>query len=339
MTSTRFHSLTRQYARLRLAVVGDLCLDRYLEIDPARQEVSLETGLPVHNVVRVRAQPGAAGTILNNLAALGIGAIYPVSFCGDDGEGYELRRALATMPTVRLDHFIQTPECRTFTYCKPLVLEPGAPPRELNRLDSKNWRPTPASLQHRLAAAVRTLSDEVDGLILMDQVDVAETGVLTQTVLEAVTTVAKARPSLVVIADSRRSLRGFPPVCFKMNAAELAVFAGCTPPLTLEEIQSHAAELARRQGRFVFVTLSENGLLGASPEGAVEHLPVLPLRGPIDIVGAGDAVTANLTAALAGGATLREALTLANTAASVVVHQVGTTGTASVGQIAALLGL
>jgi len=50
-------------------------------------------------------------------------------------------------------------------------------------------------------------------------------------------------------------------------------------------------------------------------------------------VGAGDAVTANLAAALATGAKLREAVELANAAASVVIHQLGTTGTASVPQI------
>jgi bifunctional ADP-heptose synthase (sugar kinase/adenylyltransferase) len=61
------------------------------------------------------------------------------------------------------------------------------------------------------------------------------------------------------------------------------------------------------------------------------------LRGPIDIVGAGDSVTANLTAALAAGATLRESIELANAAASVVIHQLGTTGTASVTQIRELL--
>ena len=84
----------------------------------------------------------------------------------------------------------------------------------------------------------------------------------------------------------------------------------------------------------MFVTLAEQGLIGASPGGEVAHLAALPIRGPIDIVGAGDAVTANLTAALAAGASLREALELANAAASVVIHQLGTTGTASVGQIA-----
>ena len=37
--------------------------------------LSIETGLEVFNVVNVRSQPGAAGTILNNLVALGVGEI------------------------------------------------------------------------------------------------------------------------------------------------------------------------------------------------------------------------------------------------------------------------
>ena len=143
MTPERLRAITSRYPALRVAVVGDFCLDRYLEIDPLRREISIETGLPVHNVVRVRAQPGGAGTIVNNLAALGVGRIVPVSFCGDDGEGYELRRELAALPGVELDHFVTTPERRTFTYCKPILIETGREPVELNRLDSKNWTPTP----------------------------------------------------------------------------------------------------------------------------------------------------------------------------------------------------
>lgn len=61
MTPARFNEITSRYASLRLAVVGDFCLDRYLEIDPAMQETSIETGLPVHNVVNVRSQPGERG--------------------------------------------------------------------------------------------------------------------------------------------------------------------------------------------------------------------------------------------------------------------------------------
>ena len=60
--------------------------------------------------------------------------------------------------------------------------------------------------------------------------------------------------------------------------------------------------------------------------------------GPIDIVGAGDSVTANLALALAAGATIREAMTLAMAAASIVIHQLGTTGTASVADLSKHLG-
>src|SRR3954471_1227047 len=98
MLPARLTELTSRYRDLAIAVFGDFCLDRYFEIDPAREEISIETGLPVHNVINVRCQPGGAGTILNNLAALGIGTIYPVGLCGDDGEGFELQRALRARP-------------------------------------------------------------------------------------------------------------------------------------------------------------------------------------------------------------------------------------------------
>src|SRR5436190_21081087 len=125
MTPSRFQAITGKYRDLTIAVLGDFCLDRYLEIDPSRKEVSIETQLPVHNVVTVRAQPGGAGTILNNLAALGVGTILPVGFYGMDGEGLELFAALGKRAGVRLDYLIRTEHRRTFTYCKPLIITPG----------------------------------------------------------------------------------------------------------------------------------------------------------------------------------------------------------------------
>jgi rfaE bifunctional protein kinase chain/domain len=337
MKPARCQTITAQYPKLRVAVVGDFCLDRYLEIDPARQEVSIETGLPVYNVVQVRSQPGGAGTILNNLAALGLGAIYPVGFAGLDGEGYELKRALRARRGVRLEHFFQTPHRRTFTYTKPLVLTPAQPPRELNRLDLKNWAPTPAVVERRLVKALERLAPEMDALILLSQVDVAETGVITAKFLQAIEGVTRKHPQLLILADSRRGLRGYPPVALKMNRAELAALTGTQSEAPPKALATTAAALARQQGQYVFITLAEQGLLGAAPDGRVELMPCLPVRGPIDIVGAGDAVTANLAAALAAGAGLREALELANAAASIVIHQLGTTGTASVPEIQGIL--
>ncbi len=329
------NTLAERYARLRLAVIGDFCLDRYLDIDPARQERSLETGRVVHNVVRVRGQAGAAGTILNNLVALGVGEIHALGFAGTDGEGFELRRALTALRGVHLEHFFDATDVRTFTYCKPLVLQPNRPPEELDRLDSKNWQPTPDALQDRLIGAAEALAPHVDAFILMDQVEQRDTGTITRRMRDAVAAISRRRLDLLILADSRQGLHDFPPLTFKMNRNELrSLMGGCHD---LAEVHRAAATLAERNGRAVIVTLAEHGLLGAEPRGSITHIPALPVRGPIDIVGAGDAVTANVAAALASGAPLPEALALANAAASVVIHQLGTTGTASLEQIQQLL--
>ncbi|MCE9531850.1 MAG: carbohydrate kinase [Planctomycetes bacterium] len=330
MNAERFQEITNRFPQLRIGVVGDFCLDRYFEIDPAKSEVSIETGLKVHNVVRVRSQPGAAGTILNNLVALGIGTIHVVGFRGDDGEGYELERALRSQPGVNLDYYLCTPQRRTFVYGKPLVMEPGKLPRELNRLDSKNWTPTPDEVQEQIVQNVREVARRTDVMILMDQVDLPETGVVTRRVAKAVHEAAQVQKNLWVLADSRRGPRDFPPLGFKMNEAEFKKLTGATGFGDIEDLRQQAGTFAQKNGRPVFVTLADRGIVGALPTGESKHVSAHPVRGPIDIVGAGDAVTANLSAAWGAGAKLEEAMTLAMSAASIVIHQLGTTGTASV---------
>jgi rfaE bifunctional protein kinase chain/domain len=337
MNAERFHALTGQFRRLRVALVGDFFLDRYFHIDPRQAETSIETGLAVYNVVEVRNQPGAAGTVLNNLVALGVGAVHAVGFCGDDGEGYELRRALERQLGVNLEHFVTTDQRRTPVYGKPLVLEPGRPPRELNRLDFKNGATTPERLQRDLAGRVLALADVVDAIIILEQVDRPDTGVTTPPVREALAQIQQKRPRAVLVADSRQGLSHFPPLTFKLNAHELARMTG-ERLSGLVDVVAQAEALASRNHQPVFVTLAGQGMVGAAPDQSAEHVPAWPVRGPIDVVGAGDSVTATLACALAAGATPREAMELAMATASIVVHQVGTTGTASVPDMAGLFG-
>lgn len=316
----------RSFSKLRIAVVGDFCLDRYLEIDAAHRELSIETGLPVYKVDRVRSQPGAAGTVLNNLAAMGVGTLIPVGFCGDDGEGFELERALSSMPRVDMRCFVRTPERRTFTYCKPLLVGPDRLPEELNRLDLKNWTPTPASVSRRIASLVQSLAGTVDAVAVMNQVDVAGTGVVTAEVLKAL---AEVSGSVPVVADSRSGFSSFPPMIFKMNRAELCALKAIPGESSLEALKTAIASVSATSGRSAFATLADDGILGCAPGVSPRWVPSLPVRGPIDVVGAGDSVTAALAAALAAGASIEEAMALSMLAASVTVHQVGTTGAAS----------
>ena len=329
MTTDRFAQLVGRFSGLRVALVGDFCLDRYLEIDAERTEKSIETGLEVFNVTRVRSQPGGCGTILNNLAALGVGTVYPVGFAGNDGEGHELMRALGQVSCVDLGHFFQTGERRTFSYTKPLVIEQGQAPRELNRLDFKNWTPTPESVHERVSCSLEALAKRVDAMVLLEQVDEPGTGVLAGDVLRAVSQIRSDNPDLLILADSRRGAGHFPAVGLKMNREEFAVLTGEPVDMPVPNLCESVSRLAAERGQAVFVSLSEEGIAGAVSGAAAEYVPSYRVRGEIDIVGAGDAVMANLATALAAGAESGEAMRLAMAAASVVIHQLGTTGTAS----------
>jgi len=106
---------------------------------------------------------------------------------------------------------------------------------------------------------------------------------------------APATPRLISLADSRQGLGSYPPLIFKMNASEFALLTGRSdsPAELFDHIPGGAAELAKRNGHPVFITLAERGIIGAAPGVKAVHVPALPVRGPIDIVGAGDTVTAS----------------------------------------------
>jgi rfaE bifunctional protein kinase chain/domain len=323
MTPDRVRDLTAGYRELAVAVFGDFCLDRYLEIDPAREETSIETGLAAHQVVRVRSQPGAAGTVMNNIVALGVGRRYAVGIRGDDGEGYELAAALAGQ-VVDTEHLVVAADRRTFAYTKPLVVEPGKLPRELNRLDIKNWTPTPAELEDRVIAALHAVLPKVHAVIVMDQVSEPNRGTITARVRAAIAEAAAKYSRVVFLADSRRFIGEFRGAVLKLNRHELrAVFPGDArgePAL--------AAALHERTGKPVFVTLGEEGIWTVA-DGRIEAVPGVPVEGPIDVVGAGDSVSAGVATALAAGAGAVEAAYMGNLAGSIVVQKIGTTGTAS----------
>ena len=57
--------------KVKVAVFGDYCLDKYLYIDPARDEPSVETGLTAYQIHGKRMSAGAGGNVVSNLRALG----------------------------------------------------------------------------------------------------------------------------------------------------------------------------------------------------------------------------------------------------------------------------
>jgi rfaE bifunctional protein kinase chain/domain len=308
-----------------VGVLGDLFLDRYLDIDPSLNEPSVETGLTAYQVTRVRAYPGAAGTVVNNLYALGVGRIVPVTSIGDDGEGYELRQALRALPCVDQSAIITDVSRRTPTYTKPMLGN-----EELNRLDIKNRARTPNPVQARVVELLRELWPTFDALLVLDQVSEEDCGVVTASVRAAVSELAAREPSKFVLADSRERIGLFRNVCVKPNERELhqmwlaaGAKSGLSPDRRLAE-----GVFGSRVGRAVFLTLGALGIKLLEPGHGERLVPAYPVSGPIDVCGAGDSCSAGIACAKVSGATHEQAAAFGNLIASITVQQLGVTGTA-----------
>jgi rfaE bifunctional protein kinase chain/domain len=327
LTTDGIECILQAIPTLTIGVVGDLYLDRYLEIDGTLTEPSLETGLDAYQVVRVRPSPGAAGTVINNLIALGVGTVRPVAVIGHDGEGTELLQTLEALGRVRLDGVLQHADRRTPTYTKPMLHLPGQPARELNRLDIHNRTRLPAEIERRMSELLEVACQECDALVVLDQVSLPDCGVVTAAVRQRLAELGTAMPGRWVLADSRARIGLFCGVCLKPNARE------CLAATGEPDIETAVKTLAARAERPVFCTRAEHGILLAIPENGLVDVPGYPVTGPIDPVGAGDSTSAAIVCALAAGEPLETAAAFANLVASITVAKLGTTGTASPAEV------
>jgi len=334
LTAECIETILRRLPALAVGVLGDLFLDRYLDLDASLTEPSVETGLDAYQVVHVRPYPGAAGTVVNNLAALGVGRINPIGIIGDDGEGYELRKELAALGVVDVAA-VRTWDGRvTPSYVKPLLRKPGQPPRELNRLDMKNRRRLPREAEDVVLQDLDEVWEKVDALVVLDQVTEPDCGVVTARVRERLAKLGKERSEAMILADSRARIGQFRGAALKPNSRECLASIR-TASADGDALPLKAELLARQAGRPVFCTCGEDGMLLAVPwrgEPTV-RLPAYPVAGPIDVTGAGDSASAGIVCATAAGASLEQAAAFGCLVASVTVRQLGTTGTASPEQV------
>lgn len=327
LSPDRLAEMLGRFPCLRVAVVGDFFLDKYLDVDPALAELSIETGKPAHQVVAVRHSPGAAGSVTSNLAALGPGKLYAVGFTGDDGESYDMRRDLAAMHC-STEHLACDPERMTPTYLKPRDVTDPSLTGEHSRYDTKNRTPTSKAAQERIVGAIDTLLPQLDAIIAMDQVEEEGCGVVTPMIVEALADRAKRFPKVVFWADSRRRIRRFRNVIIKPNQLEAMGVLQQTPgqEIPLDRLSEAIGQLRREIGAPICATRGAAGMIVSDPEPTL--VPGVRIEGPTDPTGAGDSATAGAVLALAAGAALAEAALVGCLVASITVQQLATTGTA-----------
>lgn len=329
MQENRLADILDKFKDIRIAVVGDFFLDRYFMIESSLEELSLETNLIAYQVTEKKLFPGAAGTIANNLAALGIGKIYAVGLIGSDGEGFELNREL-NKRGVDTKYLVQDPGIFTPTYTKPIIL---GEMRELNRLDIRNRKPMPEYLQEITKESVIKVIDDVDAIIVLDQVVEENLGIITENMREYFSNLGE-KSDKIIYADSRAHLDKFSNMILKCNNLEAALITKADPKQTrdLDFVENCALQISEKNKKMAFVTCGDIGIV-AVQNGQARLAGAVKVEGKVDICGAGDASTAGIVSALCSGAGAYEAAQLANIVSSITIRQIGVTGTATPQQV------
>lgn len=333
LTDNGLDQILKALPRLRVGVLGDLFLDRYLDLDASLTEKSIETGLDAYQVTAVRPSPGAAGTVINNLVAFGIERVSALSVIGDDGDGYELLWALKNYEIVDSRAVFSAAGWKTPTYVKPMLREKGKLPRELNRFDTKNYQPLSSKTEDLLVRGLDRVWPRLDALLVLDQVTSPAHGVVTPRIVKRLAEFGETFPEKPILADSRGRIEMFRSVWLKPNRDEcLLAFRQIAPQ------NGTLLNLAKHAGRPVLCTSGDEGIVVADPRQSPPSLttvPAYPVNGPIDIVGAGDSASAAIACALAAGVSVLEAAAFGNLVASITIQQLGTTGVATPAQIKA----
>lgn len=304
----RVLQLIQRMKSSRVAVVGDIMLDRYLIGDTDR--LSPEAPVPVVTVAERHAALGGAANVAANVAALGAQCLL-VGVVGDDGDGAAIRQELAVG---RLeDRFVLTVAGRPTT-SKTRIIARG---QQIVRIDDEVDSLVDEQDLTRLVSAARDALADADALLLEDY----NKGALSPGLIVSVMEVARRRGIPVVVDPKYRQFFEYQgATVFKPNRKELESALGAA--VDLQNGNALPEVLARLKVDNLLVTLGAEGMVLVTKDGNLTQIPSIA-RQIYDVSGAGDTVTAWLGTALAAGASVREAAQLANYAAGVEVGKPG----------------
>jgi len=304
LTAARFSTYRDGASRARLLVVGDVMLDRYWFGDVER--ISPEAPVPVVKVARTEERPGGAANVARNAAALGATATL-LSVIGDDEPGATLERLL-------VEERVHVSFHREASLATTVKLRVIGRQQQLLRIDFET-APSHEVLATKLADYERQLA-EADLVILSDY---GKGGLAhIATMIESARAAGKA---VLVDPKGEDYARYRGATILTPNRAEFRHVVGGWNDEA--EMTAKAQVLRSELGlTALLVTRAEEGMSLYSDSGALT-IPAQS-REVFDVSGAGDTVIATLGVLMAAGASLPDAVGVANEAAGVVVGKFGT---------------
>jgi len=294
----------------RIAVLGDLMLDRYYWGSVHR--ISPEAPVPVVEVESESVRFGGAANVANNIQALG-GIPLLVGLVGNDHPGQMVREMMAERG---MDASGIVMDADRPTTIKTRVI---ASDQHVVRIDNESKAPCPEHLQSSIVDGVRYHIHALDAILIQDY----NKGVITKPVIDEVLAVARKYDKIVAVDPKFDNFLEFKGVTvFKPNRRETEEVLGGRLR-TDEEVEQAGRRLLELLGaENILLTRGGDGMSLFQKDGGSLHLPTAAGH-VVDVSGAGDTVISTLTIALAAGAPMRDACLLANSAGGVVVGSVG----------------
>ena len=331
LSKERLVEILSRVSQVNAGVIGDFALDAYWQVDMRRSRLSRETPRFPRPVVSEDYAPGAGGNVAQNLAALGLRQVKTFSVLGEDVWGRLLEDKLLERNMV-IDGLLNHPKRRTTAYIKP-ILRGYDTRQEDARLDFENLLPLNAQAEAKLLASFEAQLDDLDTVLISDQLE--ENGIITPRLRQRLVELAQNHLHIWFLADSRQNIALYRNMVLKPNRIEaLAAAKSAHDPFmaSTSDLEEAGQILSRQSNRPVFLTLGEEGVLVCTPDEQ-KRIAAAPVRGPLDVTGAGDTFLAALAACLAAGGSAWEAGAVANLAAAVTVEKINQTGTASPAEI------
>ncbi len=300
--------IVKQFAGVRVLVVGDLMLDKYIWGDVAR--ISPEAPVQVVNVHRESWSPGGAANTAANTGALG-GRSVLVGVMGGDSTRQRLTKLLA--------------EQRTDV--SQVIVDENKPTTQKVRIIARNqqllrfdYEDSGCLSKKDEARAIRAIDETIQAVQVVVISDYAK-GFVTPSLVDAVTNAAKSE-EIPVLIDPKpgRDASYRNATLLTPNSSEALQLAGMSADGDVVEA-GHI--LAGDTQSNVLITRGEQGMSLIKRDGTMTHIPTLA-REVYDVTGAGDTVIAALALCLGAGSTLEDAAMIANHAAGIAVSKVGT---------------
>lgn len=301
----------QRFPQASVLVVGDLILDHYIWGRVNR--ISPEAPVPVVHVESESLKLGGAANVYNNILSLG-GQADLCGVIGADESGRLLLKELGLRRPGRGGVIIDADRPTTR---KSRVI---AHNQQVVRYDVERRTELKAALQRRIVRYVESRLQELSCLVVSDYAK----GVVTAFLMAELTRLAALHRIPIIVDPKVEHFSYYKGVTvITPNHLEAAQAAGVhgEDDQTIDEA---GAMIRQRLGcQSVLITRGERGMSLYEADGARWHIPTRA-RQVYDVTGAGDTVVGTLALALSTGASMREAATLANYAAGIVVGMVGT---------------